>query len=79
MLMAGGRGYGSQCKGYELRPFEILFPSPDLEVVLDNSEVHLAVTYHGEQRLGRDLGKFAIISEAQILQIELLLVDGRRR
>ena len=48
-------------------------------MILDDAEVHLRVAYHGEDRLGRDLGKFAVVAEPQVLQVELLLVDGRGR
>ncbi len=61
-----------------LGPFEILLPGTKLEVILDDAEVHLAVADHGEDRLGRDLGKLAEVLETHILQIELLLVDGGR-
>ena len=48
-------------------------------MVFDDAEVHLAVADHREQGLGRNLGKLAEVLESKILQIELLLIDGRRR
>lgn len=47
-------------------------------MILDDAEVNLAVADHGEEGLGRHLGKLAKVTESQILQIELLLVDGCR-
>ena len=46
-------------------------------MILDDAEVHLRVAYHRENRLGRDLGDLAVVPEAEVLQVELLLVDGR--
>lgn len=48
-------------------------------MILHNTKVHLAVPYHGEDRLGRNLRDLAVVPEAEILEVELLLVDGRRR
>ena len=47
-------------------------------MVLDDAEVNLAVADHGEEGLGRHLGDFAVVPKAEVLQIELLLVDCRR-
>ena len=47
-------------------------------MVLYDSKVHLAVADHGEDGLCRDLGDFAVVPKAEVLQIELLLVDCRR-
>ena len=47
-------------------------------MVLDDAEIHLAVAHHGEEGFGRYLGDIAVVPEAQVLQIELLLVDGSR-
>ena len=48
-------------------------------MILDDAEVHLRVANHREDGLGRDLGKLAVVAEPQVLQVELLLVDGRGR
>lgn len=47
-------------------------------MVLYDSKVHLAVADHGEDGLCRDFGDFAVVPKAEVLQIELLLVDGCR-
>ena len=60
----------------DLYPLEVFLPGAELEVILDDAEVHLRVAYHGEDRLGRDLGKLAEIFETDILEEEFLLIDG---
>ena len=47
-----------------LPPLKPLLPGPDLEVILDDPEVHLAVTGHGEKGPGRDLREFAVVLES---------------
>lgn len=46
-------------------------------MVLDNAEIHFAVSDHGEKGLACNLGDLAEVTKAQVLQIDLLLVDGR--
>ena len=47
-------------------------------MILDDAEVHLAVADYREDRLGRYLGKLAEVLKTDVLQVELLLVDGSR-
>lgn len=61
-----------------LHPFKVLLPGADLEMALDDAEVDPAVADHREERPCRDLRDPAVVPESQILDIELLLVDGRR-
>lgn len=46
-------------------------------MTLDDAKVYLAVADNREERPGNDLGEFAEIPEAEILDEELLLIDGR--
>ena len=47
-------------------------------MILHDAEVHLGVADHREDWFGRDLRDLAVILEANILKVELLLVDGSR-
>ena len=45
-----------------LCPFKILFSGADLEVILDDADVHLAVADHGEEGFGCDFGEVSVLS-----------------
>ena len=59
-------------------PLKIIFSSANLEMILDDSEINLAIANHREDCSGRDRGDTVIILESKVLDKELLLVDSRR-
>jgi len=53
-------------------PLEVIFPGPNLKVILCYAQVHLGISNHGETLLG--VYQMATILHSDVLKRELLLV-----
>src|SRR5574344_1775423 len=61
-----------------LYPVEVALTGTNLEMILCNAEVHLCVADKRRSFLCQDLRLLAFSVKSNILEVELLLVDGGR-